>query len=241
MTLKTIATISTFATLALALPLTVTATTAWDDWVSEENGSPWSMCGPINQAVAGFDCSGGYCDDVRVRCQTMPNGITVSGYNFSDWFSEENTGIGTWTSAGWYRYDDSYSHVCNYSGESGIMTAVHCKGSNCDDIQLECATPRRVVNGAWQAVPMVDCGWTGWYSEEQPPLTYAVGANRFVTGVRCRGSYCDDKQFYVCSLDIPGDSCGGQCNSSAPAGCWCDGACQNYGDCCDDYVDVCIP
>ena len=237
---KTIATLSTFA-LALALPAAVMGATSWSDWVSEENGGPWSYCAPSNQAVSGFDCSGGYCDDVRVQCQTLPAGIIVQGYNFSDWYSEEDSGIGTWTSAGWYQYDDSYTHVCNGPGVSGIMTGIHCQGSNCDNIQLECATPRRISDGAWETVAMVDCAWTSWYSEEQPPLVFATGANRFIAGVRCGGSYCDNKRYYVCSLDVPNDSCGGACGSSAPDGCWCDASCQNYGDCCDDYTDVCVP
>ena len=149
--------------------------------------------------------------------------------------------LGQKSGRGWYRYDDDHSHVCNYSGQSGIMTGIHCNDSYCDDIQIECATPRRYENGAWQAVAMVDCSWTGWYSEEQPPLALGTGTNRFVTGVRCSGSYCDNKQFHVCSLDLPDDSCGGQCGHAAPSGCWCDAACQGYGDCCADYTNVCLP
>lgn len=240
MNLKSLTAVASF-TLTLAAPVAVMAAVSWDDWVSEENGGPWSMCGPGDQAVSGFDCSGSNCDNVRVQCQTMPDDITVWNYNFSDWYSEENSGIGTWVSEGWYQYDDSYSHVCNYSGESGIMTGIHCDGSYCDDIQIECATPRRYDGGVWEVVDMIECSWTGWYSEEQPSLTFATGANRFISGIRCNGSYCDNKSYYVCSLDVPATSCGGECGGSAPGGCWCDLACQGYGDCCDDYADVCIP
>jgi len=31
-----------------------------------------------------------------------------------------------------------------------------------------------------------------------------------------------------------GDSCAGFCGGQAPAGCWCDTACINFGDCCPD-------
>ncbi|MCB9718054.1 MAG: hypothetical protein H6712_29660 [Myxococcales bacterium] len=240
MHIKTLMTSSSLV-LALLAPAAVMASVGWDDWVSEENGGPWSLCSYSSQAVSGFDCNGSYCDDVRVQCQTMPALVVAFDYNFSDWYSEESSGIGSVSSEGWYRYDDDNSHVCNYSGQSGILTGIHCHGSYCDDIQLECATPKRFADGWWQPVGMVDCSWTGWYSEEQPPLTFATGANRFITGVRCGGAHCDNKRYYVCSLDVPADSCGGECGGSAPSGCWCDAACQSYGDCCDDYTNVCLP
>ncbi len=31
-------------------------------------------------------------------------------------------------------------------------------------------------------------------------------------------------------------SCGGQSNNGS---CWCDSACSQYGDCCDDYAQIC--
>ncbi|MBW2458493.1 MAG: hypothetical protein JRI68_28600 [Deltaproteobacteria bacterium] len=32
---------------------------------------------------------------------------------------------------------------------------------------------------------------------------------------------------------------GNSCGNQAPGGCWCDGECLEYGDCCDDYQPVC--
>lgn len=34
-------------------------------------------------------------------------------------------------------------------------------------------------------------------------------------------------------------TCVGFCNGKAPAGCWCDSSCAEYGDCCPDYAPVC--
>lgn len=38
---------------------------------------------------------------------------------------------------------------------------------------------------------------------------------------------------------IPSNSCQGRCGQQAPAGCWCDGWCSFYGDCCPDKVAQC--
>ena len=35
-------------------------------------------------------------------------------------------------------------------------------------------------------------------------------------------------------------SCEGSCGGKSRSGwCYCDDLCEGYGDCCDDYVDVC--
>lgn len=224
---------------AVGIPATVAAAVSWTAWVSEEGGGPWAYCGPSNEAASGFQCSGSYCDDVRMKCETMPYGITVTGYHASATFSEENNGIGTVTSEGWYRYDNSYSEVCNYSGSAGIVTGVRCTGSNCDNITLECATPMTHVEGVAEPAQLTNCAWTGWFSEEQAAMQYATGANKWITGVACSGSYCDNKSFYVCSLAAPPDSCVGQCGGYSAGGCWCDSACSTYGDCCSDYDYEC--
>ncbi len=36
------------------------------------------------------------------------------------------------------------------------------------------------------------------------------------------------------------DSCEEYCGVQAPAGCWCDPQCVNFGDCCDDYEEFCV-
>jgi len=239
--IKTILSLSSFV-LALGVPAAVVAAVSWTSYVSEESGGPWAECAYQDLAVSGIQCSGGYCDNVRVRCETLPFGTLMMNYNTSGWFSEENSGYSTTTSEGWYRYDTSYSHVCNYAGASGIVTGIHCSGSHCDSVELECATPSRLVNGVWQPVPLVDCTWSSLHSEEQPAYGSPEGSNRFITGVSCHGSYCDDKSYYVCSLAAPAESpCAGSCGGQSATGCWCDASCAYYGDCCADKVTVCGP
>jgi hypothetical protein len=238
MKLKTFLTLTSFAC-ALGIPAAVVAAVSWTPYVSEESGGPWAECAYQDLAVSGIQCSGGYCDNVRVRCETLPFDVLMMNYNTSGWFSEENSGYSTTTSEGWYRYDNSYSHVCNYSGAAGIMTGIHCSGSSCDNVELECATPMRLVNGSWQPAQLVDCIWSSYHSEEQPAYASPEGSNRFITGVSCHGSYCDNKSYYVCSLAAPAASCSGSCGGQAADGCWCDAYCASYGDCCADKVSVC--
>lgn len=55
------------------------------------------------------------------------------------------------------------------------------------------------------------------------------------------------KAQYLMSKDRPSavdakagpDSCEDYCGEQAPAGCWCDPLCVQYGDCCDDYEEFC--
>jgi len=41
------------------------------------------------------------------------------------------------------------------------------------------------------------------------------------------------------SDEPPPESCHGLCGDQAPAGCWCDGACVDNGDCCPDQAQLC--
>jgi hypothetical protein len=237
---KSILTSTTFV-LAIGIPAVVVAANNWTPWVSEEDGGPWAWCGPVDQAVSGFECNGDFCNNVRMRCETLPLGITVASYNYPAQFSEENDGIGTVSSEGWYRYDNSYSHVCNYAGAAGILNGIRCDGNFCNNISLMCATPMLNLDGGQQPAELGDCEWTDYYSEEDGPLSYEVGANRFITGVRCSGSFCNDKSFYVCSLLAPADSCLGECGGRARGDCYCDTACGVNNDCCEDYESMCVP
>ena len=38
-----------------------------------------------------------------------------------------------------------------------------------------------------------------------------------------------------------GDSCAASCGEASPdASCYCDAACEYYGDCCSDYASTCL-
>ncbi|MCA9324417.1 hypothetical protein KC992_04950, partial [Candidatus Saccharibacteria bacterium] len=67
----------------------------WTPWVSEENGGPSSTCSNWNDGAVGFECSGRFCDNVRLLCEAFPNKITLRSdrYDWTDFFSEEDSGF----------------------------------------------------------------------------------------------------------------------------------------------------
>lgn len=186
---------------------TAFAATYWTGWVSEESGGPVAGCSAWTEAAVGFGCSGSYCDNVRLLCETLPFGAKVNQATdyWSGWFSEEHDGYGTYHSEGWYRYEDENYHVCHsYDNQPGVVTGIRCSGSYCDNISVECSqliVQRGGILGPTLPVGVTNCAWTGWYSEEQGSVDF--GDNRYITGVECAGSRCDDKRFYVCSLVDP--------------------------------------
>ncbi len=176
----------------------------WTPWVSEEQGGPATTCSDWSDSAVGFGCSGRYCDNVRLLCETMPYQTTRdwSTDYWTGYFSEEDDPYATVYSAGWYRYEDKYYRVChNTSDYAGLVGGIRCSGSYCDNISIECTQAAKWVNGVRYPVNVTNCGWTGWYSEEQGSVDF--GYNRYITGVACSGSYCDNKSFYVCSLVDP--------------------------------------
>jgi hypothetical protein len=198
-----------FATSAALAAPTAGAALYWTDWVSEEGGSPMRTCGAWNEAAIGFGCSGRYCDNVRLLCQTMPFGTTLdpSTDYWTAWFSEETYG-GTSTRTGYFynEFDENYQ-ICQYPstirGYAGLMSGIRCRGDNCDDISLECTWPVKFRGVVKITLNTTNCQWsTNSYSEEQGSVDF--GDNRFIVGVECFGSHCDNKKFYVCSLVDPG-------------------------------------
>jgi len=196
---------------ALAAP-TAGAALYWTSYVSEEGGSPLRFCNAWDEAAVGFGCSGRYCDNVRLLCETMPFGTTLDGATdyLSPWFSEEHDDVtlvvfdsGYWNN----EFDENY-HICQYSdvahgGYAGLVSGIRCRGSYCDDISLECTQPVKFTASGKVKVNTTNCQWTAnTYSEEQGSVDF--GSNRYFVGAKCFGSNCDNKQFLLCSLVNPG-------------------------------------
>ncbi|MGH8442724.1 MAG: hypothetical protein ACRETF_07475 [Nevskiaceae bacterium] len=99
----------------------------------------------------------------------MPYGIEVeqSTDYWSNYFSEEDSGLGTVTSEGWYRYDGDNYEVCHRTNTAGVVTGIACTGRYCDNISIECGRPVKYKAGATHSARLTNCGWPGWYSEEQ--------------------------------------------------------------------------
>lgn len=191
----------------LLVAATASAAAYWTPWVSEEGGGPETGCSAYNEAANGSGCSGSYCDNVRLQCTTMPFNASIvpSSVYWSEWTSEENSGLTTYFGGGWFQYDEDDYHVCHaWNNQPGFITGMKCSGRYCDKISVECGQARASLlrGGASYPVGVTDCSWTGWYSEEQG-TSINFGANRYATGVECSGSYCDQKRFFVCSMVDP--------------------------------------
>lgn len=188
---------------ALSIPATASASSYWTNWVSEENGGPAAACNGTTEAATGAGCWGSYCDDTRLLCTTMPYGATVipSSAYWSEWTSEETDGTSTHTSAGWYAYDADNYHVCDWSGTPGFVTGIRCAGDYCDDVSIQCSQMSTRWGRLTYRVGATNCGWSSYDSEEQGSIDF--GADRFIAGVACSGSYCDNLAYYVCSMTDP--------------------------------------
>ena len=195
----------------------ITQHATWTGPMSEEFGGPLSC--PAGQVVVGVQCNGSFCDQISLRCDNFGASLNPSGNpHWTEWVETGGDIFGNNTLR---------DAVCA-PGE--WMTGLDCRGDWCDDVRVAC----RPSNSR-----AVDCTWTGLYSEEQPP--YYAPDSRFLAGVHCEGTHCDNKRYYVCAArPAPEYSCQNRCGTSATsAACWCDEACTRYGDCCADKGDYC--
>jgi hypothetical protein len=146
----------------------------WTAHTSEELPDIW--CAEDEGAI-GFGCTGSYCDNVKLACARVPRWTSI---DYSTWH---------WT--GKFSEEGDSQRLCD-SG-NGMVIALSCTGRYCDNIDLACAQP------AWGR--MTHCSdWSPSLSEESGGV-YNFGPGNVITGVKCQGSYCDNKQFRVCSLE----------------------------------------
>src|SRR5262249_55724009 len=88
----------------------------------------------------------------------------------------------------------------------GFVTGVACAGRYCDNLSLKCTTlgpyiymPRPGYCIWTGDVPFPSAyPWGGWLSEERG--VWEASGYYYVAGVQCRGSYCDDMQFFMCPV-----------------------------------------
>lgn len=77
---------------------------------------------------------------------------------------------------------DGYPPLTASNGR--LISAMRCKGSYCDNVYL-----------GYEIVPGVNHAtnyWTSYFSEEAPSSQVCSGPNNFMTGISCKGSYCDN-------------------------------------------------
>jgi hypothetical protein len=180
----------------------------WTRYISEEAPYNYTYC-DWDEGMNGIGCSGSYCDNLKLSCENLPSGVTgdPSTDRFTSWFSEEDDGgIIAQEGEGFgssHLLNERYcnSHVPGTIDSFGpaVVAGWQCSGSYCDNQSLECVVPKHTSDGSWGY--FASCVWTTtWYSEENSGFVFSTASHRFVVGVRCGGSYCDNKQFYSCVL-----------------------------------------
>lgn len=148
----------------------VSATHLYTYWSSRTSEEYPPITSSNRYLIDAMYCSGGYCDNIYFR-----NKRTYRNYDHNYWtsfFSEEGTNYRT----------------CGAS--NSFMTGVACKGSNCDNVSIQCTN---LINSSRSS-----CYWTAYFSEEEGYKYLPSGY--YAAGLRCRGAYCDNKSIYACRL-----------------------------------------
>lgn len=146
---------------------------AWTRQISEEAGAGGASCAP-GMAARGMQCTGGNCDNVSILC--CPYSEVVSG---------------TSESAVWSSYV-SEEQPAGFSYDDRVLAGIRCRGSRCDDMS------GRMLSGPNLGV-ISQCRNTSFFSEEG--FGFAIcEMNEMITGLRCRGSNCDDISLRCCDV-----------------------------------------
>ena len=114
----------------------------WTAWFSDEG---WGSAS-CNGLISGMECSGRYCDSVRLGCDYSLGSDHVSS-RWKGWFS------------------DTSESLCD---KGQFVTAVQCKGRYCDDLRLSCSSvPSTLVQS--------NCRWLGWFSDGSGKQVFLEG------------------------------------------------------------------
>ena len=144
----------------------------YSNWFSEEHSGHHNC--KADEAVIGVQCSGRYCDSLKVRCAKLKNSPQNIKTETSNWFSEENP-INT--------KDDMH------------VTGIRCSGRYCDNLQI---TWKRFSDPGLRKTGQ--CYETHSFSEEQGSnggqCDFLKGYT--VSGIKCSGRYCDNKVVRCC-------------------------------------------
>lgn len=224
------------AALSIGIPTTARASWGWSPWFSEETSPAGQTCS-ADSVVTGVACRGSRCDDIRIRCESVPSWMTLTNHRWEPSITDDPGVIVISSGGGDFIRNDDHTRVCTDGG--GVVTGMWCSNSYCDDVWLACADPVEFVGGEAIPVEPDDCWWSGSFSEEDPPFTTTLGSQTFMTGAYCWGSHCDNKFYRVCEFIDARSTCAASCGGQSPQGCYCDQWCASYGDCCPDYENVC--
>lgn len=129
----------------------------------------------------------------------------------------------------------------SYCPSNSAAAALQCVGRSCDWVSLTCCrygwdTPRGHRDAD-------DHRWTGWYSEEETGLPPGTTVNSppagFVTGVQCRGDFCDDIRLDTDASLTVGEGCTWRPEGACPTSQFITGVKCTSSFCSDLQVQCC--
>jgi len=147
---------------------------------SEENGG-WSEWKAM--PMVGMKCSGSHCDNKQLRWTASLGNIVNNDPAHVRKISEECPNCEARCPAG------------------KLVCKIKCTGDNCDNMDVYCCTIKEGYTVTDNAVT------SGWFSEENGG-TKDCGTDRFVTGLKCRGNWCDDVELWCSIMTAPFNSVG---------------------------------
>jgi len=163
----------------------------WIGPVSEESNKNSAVCPYSDRLATRAQCAGSYCDDSYLYCGTPPRGFTRTGV---DW--------------GWTAYISEESISPAMCPGTSAIDGIRATGSYADNVSIHC------TGITFPPAGTTNCAWTPWLSEENGGIQ-TFKANIFsafsavALAVKCRGSYCDDKAYWVCEPKCQSDAdCG---------------------------------
>jgi type II secretory pathway pseudopilin PulG len=154
------------------------------------------VCGP-QYLVKGMKCYGDYCEALKLTCcrfteRKYDNKFPRPTRDYwSQWLSEEAP-------------DNAALDPAAY------VQALTCRGKHCDQKSVKFISHPDISNTG-------QCYWSRYFSEESPN-NYQCSRSEFVSGVRCRGSYCDDVSIYCCrgEMKATADTSAGPAQQAQP-------------------------
>lgn len=160
-------------------------------WAAKtRSGQPPIDCG--NRLVNYVQCGGSFCSVVVATCAGPVR--RVQARSWSAPVSEEHIPRGCYVERN--RVTVPPRPIGKYDG---FISGFACSGKNCDNTRLRCVRLRDQM----PSKSIRDCGWTRWFSEERPSHVTFNRRGRFdraATAMQCKGSYCDQRRFFVCKI-----------------------------------------
>lgn len=163
----------------LIIPLLLPATAFAQSFTLSEEDPP-AAC-PTGTAVAGFQCSGDFCDNITITCRAIAG--RAGATDWTEWVEADGQDT-AWCS-------DPGLGITSGDGPIGdfVMTGLACRGDNCDDISLHCTRYPVQIDRA-------SCVTTR-HSDENRGVGLPPG--HVIAGIRCSGRHCDNKDITYCA------------------------------------------